>query len=294
MSAALVLAGDGYKIEITADAEKLKAELLAASEAIVAVDGDTLEPARQHLKKLAGFRTELEKSRKAVKEPVLELGRKIDGQAAEFGGSVQREEKRIETLIADFAAKAERARRQAEEDARRAAEEARRLEMEAQRLELERQRLELEAERERQRVEAERLEAEARRQKAGGTMTLKERMEAKRKQEAELAAIQEAKDEAEEELQQRGFEIADGITEARSIAADASLAAITPGPAKVKPVLDFEVQDVAALYRHAPHLVTLVPIRSEILKALKLQQDSDLTIGLPGIEVREVFKVNKR
>lgn len=130
----LILAGDGYQLTISPDAEKRKAELLETASAVTAV-GDNDESARAQVvsRALAALRIETEKSRKAVKEPVNRIGKLIDSTAKSFIADVEAEEKRIAGLVGEHArevarrkAEAERIEREKMEEARRAREEAER------------------------------------------------------------------------------------------------------------------------------------------------------------------------
>jgi len=283
----LVLAVGGYELSITPHAERVKLGLLQQAALIISIDTpEACNVARIGLKELAAFRLDLERSRKLVKEPVLKLGKDIDTKAAEFGSEVEAEEERIKKLVADFAAEQERQRRQAEEDARKAKEEAERLKREAEQAEIDRQRAELEAER--LKLEQEKKQLIAAQSPAaavtGGGFLAKRRAEAEQRHLAEQAAA----------AGQRSVELKEQAEEQAAMASDAALASTLPAVAGVKPMLDFTVVDVAALYRHAPHLCTLIPNRSAILAALKQMQNANLTTEIPGLQVREVFKVSTR
>jgi hypothetical protein len=65
-------------------------------------------------------------------------------------------------------------------------------------------------------------------------------------------------------------------------------------PTGVKPVLDYEVLDVGALYEAQPHLVLLNVKRKETLAALKKMQDLGVKLEIPGLKIFEIFTVNKR
>lgn len=127
----LILAGDGYQLTIADEAIQRKAELLANSAVITAVnDNDDSARAQFHSRNLAAMRIEVEKSRKLVKEPVNRIGKLIDQAAAEFLVEIAAEEGRIKQLVGDHAEevlriKAEReAAERAAFDAARSAREA--------------------------------------------------------------------------------------------------------------------------------------------------------------------------
>ena len=128
----LILAGDGYQLTISAEAEERKAELLAKAEAITTVtDNDQSAKAQFQTRSLAAMRIEVEKSRKLVKEPVNRIGKMIDNAAADFLAEITAEENRIKKLVGDHAnevlrikAEKERIEREAFEAARAAREAA--------------------------------------------------------------------------------------------------------------------------------------------------------------------------
>lgn len=128
----LILAGDGYQLTISAEAEQRKTELLAKAEAITIVtDNDQSAKAQFQSRSLAAMRIEVEKSRKLVKEPVNRIGKMIDNAAADFLAEIVAEENRIKKLVGDHAnevlrikAEKERIEREAFEAARAAREAA--------------------------------------------------------------------------------------------------------------------------------------------------------------------------
>lgn len=170
----LILTGEGYGLAVSPEAERVKADILSASSAITTVaSAEEAQAAKATLRKLADFRLSLEKSRKAVKEPVIRLGKSIDKMAAEFGADVSAEEARVSGIIAAYAAEIERKRREAEAEARRQAMEAERLRQEEERKRREAEAAaqaakrtfadvaaEIAAKEEAERIERERIEAE--------------------------------------------------------------------------------------------------------------------------------------
>jgi dGTP triphosphohydrolase len=122
----LILSGDGYALAIAPEAEAIKAAILAAAGVVTVVnDASTSDLATAALKDLAAFRNTLEKSRKAVKEPVLKVGKDIDAKAAEFGEAVAAEETRIKKLVEAHAAEQFRKQQAAAREQARLVEEAR-------------------------------------------------------------------------------------------------------------------------------------------------------------------------
>lgn len=254
----LILAGEGYQLAIAPEAEQLKADLLTRASAITRVSGpDENEAARAEIKALAAMRNRVEKSRKAVKEPVLQVGRDIDAKAKDFVGAIEFEEKRISGLVGDYAAEVERerqralremeAKRQAEEKARREKEEAERKAEEA-------------------RIAAEQAAWEA-------------TDEAQASKAAEAARIAEEKNKL-------AAEVAEKISDVVNVVG------IIPAKAEgVKFTLDYEVSDITRLYHSRPEFVKLEPKRAEILAWLKTLSDTEhLEEGLAKLGLKLVRK----
>jgi hypothetical protein len=128
----LILAGDGYQLTISSEAEARKAALIEKSSEITTVtSNDESAKAQFHSRSLAAMRIEVEKSRKLVKEPVNRIGKMIDQAAANFLIEITAEEGRIKQLVGAHAeevlrikAEKEAAERAAFEAARAAKEEA--------------------------------------------------------------------------------------------------------------------------------------------------------------------------
>ena len=84
-------------------AEKLRDEALESS-ALIGRVGSAEEnlSAVEAQKKLSGTINAVEKARKAAKEPILDLGRDIDGKAKKFIEDIESERNRLSGLIGDF------------------------------------------------------------------------------------------------------------------------------------------------------------------------------------------------
>jgi len=280
----LILAGEGYSLGIAPEAESAKAELLTQAAGITAViDSTSAETARQHVKKLAAMRNLVEKSRKAVKEPVIDVGRKIDDKAKEFSAELISEETRITGLIGAHAAEVERKRQEAERE----------------RLRLEREESERQAAAERQRQAEEAAarkaaeEAEKARlaaQEAEWADSPDQQAEAKRQAEEAERAAAEARRQAVEAEAARQAEAA----KAKEDALAAGMLAQSQGPAGVSWVYDFETTDIASLYKARPELVELSAKRSLILAELKAQAERGEEPSLPGLHVKREPKVRTR
>jgi len=128
----LILAGDGYQLTISSEAEARKAALIEKSSEVTTVtSNDESAKAQFHSRSLAAMRIEVEKSRKLVKEPVNRIGKMIDNAAADFLAEIVAEENRIKQLVGAHAeevlrikAEKERIEREAFESARAAREAA--------------------------------------------------------------------------------------------------------------------------------------------------------------------------
>lgn len=123
---ALILAGDGYQLTITPEAEKRKTDLLSsAAQVTIVTNNEESSLAQFQSRSLAAMRIEVEKCRKAVKEPVNRIGKLIDRTAADFVADIEAEEKRITRLVGQHAAEVARLKAEKEADERRAFEKAR-------------------------------------------------------------------------------------------------------------------------------------------------------------------------
>jgi hypothetical protein len=266
--APLAIMGDGYTLTISQTAEELKQTLLKQARAVTTVlDNDECNLARERMKGLAAFRQILEKSRKAVQEPVAALVKSINAKAADFGAEVNREEQRLSTLITTYAAEQERLRREAAEKLRQEAMAAERKRMEEERARLAAERAALEAER------AE-LAAKTKKQREAAAAIAAEA----RKKEEEARAAAAAAEDAQFEQEQ----------------AQALALQTTPAPIGVKPVLDFEVIDAVAFYRAFPLLCEVHVKRRETLAFLKARQDEGIAANIPGLRITEKFNISTR
>ncbi len=144
--------------EITANAQELKARAIALAKPILKVETEADQAAAvAALRDLKAIRSGMESTRKSVKAPVIELGRKIDTIAADFLQETDREEMRLQGLINHFQRKQLEEKRAEELRQQRERDEAVRLETEAKRKREEAER----ANDEKLRAEASKLEAAA-------------------------------------------------------------------------------------------------------------------------------------
>ena len=289
---ALAILGDGYQIQITPEAEKQKATILTAARAVVAVtDPDSCDIAQSRLRSLASVRTAVESSRKIVKAPVIDLGKRIDGIAADFVADVVAEEARLSGLVTEYAREQQRIKREAELAA----------EQERQRVERERHEAEMAAQREAARIERERQaaekaahEAEIARLKAEAAQSEEGQRAAREAQEKALAAQREAEARAEAARRQAEADAAAAREreEAARIAAAAAVAA--PAPAGVREEIDFEVEDILAFVAKFPQLCRIEPKRADVLAALKKSFERNGKLPeVAGLRVFQNLKVKR-
>ena len=288
---ALAILGDGYQIEITPEAEKQKATILTAARAVVAVtDTDSCDIAQSRLRSLASVRNAVESSRKQVKAPVIDLGKKIDGIAADFVADVVAEESRLSGLVTEYAREQQRIKREAELAA----------EQERQRVERERHEAEMAAQREAARIERERQaaekaahEAEIARLKAKAAQSEEGQRAAREAQEKALAAQREA--EARAEAARRQAEADAAAAREREEAARIAAAVITaPAPAGVKEEIDYEVDDILAFVGKFPQLCRIEPKRAEVLAALKKSFERNGKLPeVAGLRVFQNLKIKR-
>jgi chromosome segregation ATPase len=264
---ALAILGDGYQIQITPEAEKQKATIINAARAVVAVtDADSCDIAQSRLRSLASVRTAVESSRKQVKAPVIDLGKRIDGIAADFVAEVIAEEARLSGLVTEYAREQQRIKREAELAAEQ---ERQRIERERHEAEMAAQREAAQIERERQAAERAAHEAEIARLKAEAAQSEEGQRAAREAQERAVAAQREAEARAESARRQAEADAAaarDREEAARTAAAEAVAA---PAPAGVKEEIDFEVEDILEFVAKFPQLCRIEPKRAEVLAALK-------------------------
>lgn len=208
----LILAGDGYQLTISDEAQARKAELLNRSSTVAAVtDNDESAVAQRESRALAAMRIEVEKSRKLVKEPVNRIGKLIDQAAAEFLVEIQAEEARIKKLVGDHAEEVLRIKAE-KEAAERAAFEAARAAREAA--------------------------------EEGGIAAV-------------LAAKKAAAEKLDASAEVAGTKVAQGVRFA----------------------WDFEIEDIAAVYRAAPEFVTLEIKRSAVLAWFRELEAADADVA---------------
>lgn len=181
------------------------------------------------IRRLKEITKTVEESRKAIKAPVLTLGRDIDSAASDFVEDLERESARLSRLAGAYQAEEQRKAREAEEARKR----------EEERIE-------------RERLEAERKASEEADEKAKSAVTLED-----------LEKAEEERERAEEEARRKAAE----ATAATVISAPVSAPRVSS--LATVPVTKFELTDINALYAARPDLVELVPKRAAINEAIK-------------------------
>lgn len=247
--------------EITISIPKEKIEerdkLIAACATIAAIDSkEAANNAVLAVGPLKLLAREAEKDRKEFKAPILEAGRLIDSTIEAFLKPSQAQVKRIEEALAAFN---EKERKAAEAEQKRQAEEAARIERERQA--------------EIARIQAEKEKAE------------REAAEAAQKGDTQAAAEAARR---QEELEQAELAAELAQTEAAPIVHAVAETKISGSSVRVS--YDFEVIDIAALYKTHPHLVDL-SIRRADTKAFINIPNVDRK-AIPGIRVFEATSVS--
>lgn len=284
----MILTGNGYGIEVSQSAIQLKKELLVETATVKSVtNADESNRARTFIGRLAEVRIAVEKRRKAVKEPVLELGKLIDSAAKDYAGTLSDEEKRLEDAVGSYARKVEEERRKAERERQEAERERLRLELIA---EAKRKREEEEKAAQAAAAEAARIAAEEAQFNAASDEDEAEAEKLKAEAEHEAMLLEKR----QKDIAAAEFERQRQAEEASKLALEAALTVNATAPVEgVKFEIDFEVTNLAELYQADSSLVTLTARRAEILAVLKGQQAHGMKPGLPGIIVTQKAKISK-
>lgn len=248
-------------VHLAQSALDAKTAALADSRAIVTV-GNDMEAvyAGDSLTAIKGLLKACETGRKAIKEPVLDLGRRIDATAAQYAAELTQESDRLSRLLS---AHVENKRREAEEAERKRQAELRRIEEER-----------LAAEREAKRKADDEAAQRAREAQAlidaANSAAEAERIKEKALRDAELAKL---------EQDRRAIE-AEHAAKAR--AAQVMNAPVKSAPkiegVSVRKVWRFDVTDIRALYAARPDLVEMTPKTREINSAIATG------IEIPGLK----------
>lgn len=261
-------------------------ELALAVTTISSTDG--AETAARAMRALKGFTRQIEDSRVSVKQPILDLGKKVDGLARELTSDIENESTRLSRMLGAWQAEE---KRKEEEAQRKAREEEARIWREAQEKERQRQeavRIEEEKKAAEERARIADLDAKAaafktkeareKAEKAAESARIKAEMDAdQRKQDEELAAA--------ERLEQTQA----SMVQARIVGNQ--IVAKKPAGVATRTEIEYEVTNIVALYEAAPYLVKMEPNVSALKAALKgLQQGQNL----PGVKHWETAKTHVR
>lgn len=266
------------RIQTTADARKERDHLLTVSAKLTNVaTPEQAQTAADALRSLRDFTKLIENSRVTVKAPVLELTKKIDGLAKELTAELDAEVTRIGRIIGEWQA-AER--RKVEEAERKAREEEQRIWRKAQEKErIEQQRI---AKEEKERAEKAAAEVRALEEKAARARS--EAGRAKASEEAEDRRIQAQieqdtrREQEEQERSKRAQQASVDVAQTRISALN--VVAAKPSGVATRPEIEFEVDDIAALYAAAPYLIKMEVNTSALKAALKGLQPGKTLAGV--------------
>jgi len=308
----------GDAIEFHPSAEQLKTDALALGALVGTVfDSASNEAAVIAMKAIKEIVNLTERTRKVVKEPVLDLCREIDNAAKSYTSDLDAEYKRLQVESADYmTAQLERVRQQ-EEARRREAErieaerlaEQRRIEEEARRA-AEAVRLKAEAEARAIRLENERLAREAAEKAAAELKAARDKKEraaaierAERLKVEAAAKAERDRIAAEERTAAEAKRIAEQAERDAQAAAERrqqemlAMPVIDSGRAKgqtAKPVWKWEVTNIFDLVRLSPGLVDIKPRASEINAAIEAIARGNPEPKIPGLRIWEETQVNVR
>jgi len=262
---------ESARVEISTDAYTRRTEVIEVAKFCpsAVTDADTQAEVTNAVRDIKRLLKEVEDGRKAVKAPVLDIGRKIDAAAAEFTATLEAEANRLTGLLTAY--ETQQRRIAAEAEAKRQAE----LKRQQEEAELARKRaLLLETEAREKREAAERAAREA----TNAEARAKAQEEARKAQEEQAkAAAEKAKREEADRLQQAELMRAPAPTVARPSGVSAS----TPWT--------FEVVDLKALYAARPELVDLVIRRQDTITRIRQGERE-----IPGLRIYQDTRVTVR
>jgi len=249
VSAALVVRGASeVQIEVAPEALHVRNTSLIFTGTIKAISTTTeAQAVANAIRELQSLSKETEASRKQVKEPVLELGKRIDSAAKDFIGPVETELVRLRGLLNGYQAEQERQRREAE--ARRQAEIQAAQEAE-----------------EKARREAEAVRLAAEKEAAAKAEQAKQEDDPFAAAEAEAARVAAA--EAAQRQVEQAKAAAVATVKAVTVQTASAIARAIEG-VHVRRSPDFNVTDAGKLALIRPDLVTITPKRAEILAEMR-------------------------
>jgi len=262
---------ESTRVEIQADAYARRTEVIEAAKFCpsAVTDADTQAEVTNAVRDIKRLLKEVEDGRKAVKAPVLDIGRKIDAAAAEFTATLEAEANRLTGLLTSY--ETQQRRIAAEAEAKRQ-EEIRKQEAEARAAQAEIERKAREAEAARQAAERAAREATNAEARAKAQEAARKAME-----EAAALAAQKEKEAASAKLEQ-----------AELTRAPAPVAPKAAGTA-VSQLWVFEVTDIKALHAARPELVDLYERRADIITRIRQGERE-----IPGLRIYQDTRVTVR
>ena len=273
MSTALITVPGLAQATVTIDASayKRRADIIEAANFCppAVTDADTQAEVTGVLRDIARLLKETEDGRKAVKAPVLDLGKRIDAAAAEFIATIEAQKARLSGMLVAY-----------ETEQRRIAAEAERVrQAEIARQQKEAREAQEKIDREARQAEQARLAAErAAREATNAEARAKAQEEARKAAEAQQQAAA-AKAQQEDAAKLRQAELL------RQPAAVVTRAA----GASVQTPWTFEVVNIRDLLAANPDLVELSVKRSDVLALIR-----GGTREIPGLRIYQETKVNVR
>lgn len=286
MNTIVILNSERVTISTAEEARDLRDSLLARVKSCPPVtNAETQEVATNLLRDLRNFYKAIEAGRQEAKNPVMQMGRQIDGLARELSLAVEEHGKALGNMLGAYDLEQKRI---AEQKRQEAAAEELRIRREAERKEREEQerlrKIEEEARaKERARLaeiqrladeKAARARTEAGRERAAAeALRLKAESEERAKREAEereRKAIDDAKRRDEEEARR--------VADTRMAAV---VAVVKPKDTSTRNKPCFEITDIVALYEAAPFLVNMTPNTAALNSAIKNLRGEQT---LPGVK----------
>ena len=259
------------EVAINASAYTRRAEIIEAANFCppAVTDADTQAEVTNVLRDIARLLKETEDGRKQVKQPVLDLGRRIDAAAAEFVATLEAQKTRLNGLLVTYET------------------EQRKIAMEAERVrQAEIARQQKEAREAQEKIDREARDAEQARLKAERAAREATNAEARAKAQEEARKAMEAQQQAAAAKAQQ--EEAVRLQQAELLRAPAPVVTRAAG-ASVQTPWTFEVVNIRELYAANPDLVELSVKRSDVLALIRTG-----TREIPGLRIYQETKVNIR
>lgn len=308
----LTLAGIGETHLSATDSARTERDrlLILASSVATIASADEADAAARAMRALKGFTRQIEDSRVTVKNPILELGKRVDSLARELTSDLENESTRLSRMLGAWQAEERRKEEEAQRKARAEEERIYREAQEKERVERERiareerERAEKTAREERERAERAAAEIKALEEKAARARS--EDRKAKAAEEAEKARAKAAEEEdrarfradmeadqrrlnEERAAQEREEQTRTSMVQAR--VNGNAIVAKKPAGVATRTEIEYEVTDIVALYEAAPYLVKMEPNVSALKAALKGLQSGQ---NLPGVKHWESSKTHVR